>query len=721
MAAIQPLGRSVAPRVTVEFEVDGLGYRIEKRFVKRAMSELNRFSGHDWSVVADGEEADRKVRELVHGGERGRERVLPTEARGLAQALWLLQRDPGDLPKDWTPQVRQGLSGIMEDAAETPEAGRFGAALEKRYLEWFTPTGAEKKGGPLANTREAERQAEAELKALQDREEMVRGLRDRLDRQEDDARIVAHEAERHDLTVKQKVDAAVGADVHELAHAASLREKEEAEIASQALLETLAGLRERQEKASRLREELAEFERGVRHAETDAKEQNAARQEAQRQIDLLRGRIQSFRHRRDALDSALRRRTKLDQAEALEEALTEMAAFRTRIEEKQERLATLAAPDAKAKAAFDQADRDLATVLAVRQASGIVVRFALQAGAEVVGAFPPASIGEDGRYVLTRETTFDLGSLGSITVGGGGEGVAQLDGRIATHEAERVALLGDLSPEEFFRRHLVGEEIRDELRTETTSLAALERKYPRLESDLSTLRTEAADAFAHASTLDSGWDFLALPGLEMLRKAATEGLEGAESELNAAELRERVASQKATELMGRAGDAKNHLVRKQSGIDHEESEAEKTIQKYGSLDALLAAVESSVNRLNECGTKVEELEELHWARVDAPRQEAQQALDKQRELRSRAENASRTARDTRAALRQEIKDGFHERLAEAEERLHGLSRRREVAERRGRGLRLLRDLYSRRKEEQGQTMRGTCFEDRRSLVATRYG
>ena len=102
---------------------------------------------------------------------------------------------------------------------------------------------------------------------------------------------------------------------------------------------------------------------------------------------------------------------------------------------------------------------------------------------------------------------------------------------------------------------------------------------------------------------------------------------------------------------------------------------------------------------------MEDLTGLRWARVDAPRQALQRASDKQTALQGRVDEARRTAKETRAALKQEIKEGFHERLAEAEERLHGLVCQREVVERRGRGLKLVRDLYRKRKEKQGQSLR----------------
>ncbi|RYG16596.1 hypothetical protein EON82_24810 [bacterium] len=54
-------GRELAPRVSVEFEYDGVGYRIEKQFLKGASSLLSRVENGLHAPFADGEAANAMV------------------------------------------------------------------------------------------------------------------------------------------------------------------------------------------------------------------------------------------------------------------------------------------------------------------------------------------------------------------------------------------------------------------------------------------------------------------------------------------------------------------------------------------------------------------------------------------------------------------------------------------------------------------------------------
>ncbi|MFT9091687.1 MAG: hypothetical protein ABF479_11915, partial [Gluconacetobacter sp.] len=82
VAALQPYGGRGAPRIAVDFTLDGCDWRLEKRFMQRAFARLE-----GGSERLDGDAAEARLHDLlgVEAGRRG------TEAMGLLNALWVTQ------------------------------------------------------------------------------------------------------------------------------------------------------------------------------------------------------------------------------------------------------------------------------------------------------------------------------------------------------------------------------------------------------------------------------------------------------------------------------------------------------------------------------------------------------------------------------------------------------------------------------------------------------
>lgn len=120
--AMQPIASSLGPEAEIIARAGGQRYRIVKRFLQSAASAFYSFRGGGWELDHDGDAADEKIRNLLNGQVPGR--ASKEEHRGLAQALWYLQREAALPDQSWNAAVRKGLQGLVEVAASSRKRRR---------------------------------------------------------------------------------------------------------------------------------------------------------------------------------------------------------------------------------------------------------------------------------------------------------------------------------------------------------------------------------------------------------------------------------------------------------------------------------------------------------------------------------------------------------------------------------------------------------------------
>ncbi len=161
ITALQPIGTSLAPEVTVTFQSSHGRFQIHKRFLQSASAELREFKDGVWQAIADGDAADARVLELVAGTRAGRGASKP-EHWGMLRHLWARQGEMTSWPDfqdDTGARVRTQLAGIEIDSLVETLIGSFERAAD----EQFTSTGRLKKNGPLAALEESIADQETEL------------------------------------------------------------------------------------------------------------------------------------------------------------------------------------------------------------------------------------------------------------------------------------------------------------------------------------------------------------------------------------------------------------------------------------------------------------------------------------------------------------------------------------------------------------------------------
>jgi DNA repair exonuclease SbcCD ATPase subunit len=146
--AVRPWGRSLAPQVMIEFSQAGIRYRIEKTFLDGACARLLRFEEGRFVPLADGRNADSRLREILAVTDTPGRGLSKQEHWGLAQILWAPQ---GTLSlSSLSPSVSENLRAAL-GVQLTGEGGtRLEDLLEEQYLSFFTKGGKPRTGKDAA-------------------------------------------------------------------------------------------------------------------------------------------------------------------------------------------------------------------------------------------------------------------------------------------------------------------------------------------------------------------------------------------------------------------------------------------------------------------------------------------------------------------------------------------------------------------------------------------
>lgn len=152
--SLRPWGRSLSPKVAVEFCHGGTEYRITKQFLENTESLLERKEKENFKRFAENNAADEFVRALLTKTPPGHGLARP-ENWGFAQVLWAPQGNisigklSGNLVTDINTLLGVQITG--------PGTGPIESRIEELYLRYFAPKGKLKTGKdapPLTGLKE---------------------------------------------------------------------------------------------------------------------------------------------------------------------------------------------------------------------------------------------------------------------------------------------------------------------------------------------------------------------------------------------------------------------------------------------------------------------------------------------------------------------------------------------------------------------------------------
>ncbi|MBX9463833.1 MAG: DNA-binding protein [Aquamicrobium sp.] len=432
-----------SPLVEADIETEAGRFRLTKQFYagKRA-GVVDLASGR---IMAQADEAERFIAELVHGG-----------SGGPAGLLWVRQgitgienRSPSE--KEEERKAREGVLASVQGEVEALTGGRRMAqildACAAELGELATATGRPRAGGPYAEALEErdrlaseEARLEADVRDLRNALDARRKARARLAELEDPAETAARQQAR-----VQAEQALAQARAHgEKLHAAEAREslaRHNAE-AARAALDTFRRATQRvldlqsQETAAIARRDDALARR--LEAVTASDNALAAAEQAEVAEQEARGLLAR-------LDRALRAREAAERLKQLRTRLAEAEAAHKQIEDGQAALRVAAVP-ADTVRELEGIETELAGLRAAEAARATTLRIDYEDGAKGQLTDGGAPLPGGTERPIHGTAQFDIEGIGTLTIRSTREGEAA-DGKLAKAVERRRSLLEQLGAE----------------------------------------------------------------------------------------------------------------------------------------------------------------------------------------------------------------------------------------------------------------------------------
>lgn len=444
---LRPWGTSLSPTVDLEISVADKRYKVHKRFLEGAESVLDEWTGAGYERLADGQDADDRVREFIHSSLPGRG-ATTVGHWGVAQLLWLTQ-DPSrhDLPN--FDGLRQRLLGLVGATALGPREQSLVERIKEVYEEYFTPRKGKAVKGSVIRELEQQRATVADdLAAWTSKAENAKQLAEVLVGVAQDLATFDAEARRYRAELAELKERALAELAIEKQAAASRSTWEQlgtrfAVVDSQR--KTLATLDERRTRARKLAVDLTpQRDEAGRALEANATQRQ--RNETDSQVA------------RTDCDDAVRR---LERQRAIERAL-QLADDRRRIAELVEKAERIAATLARKSV---EAASPAPTEAEVREAEALEKKIALlQAQLDAVGfkvTFTPCVAAElawetsDGNQTQQARPdepavfrgadagTLRIAGAGVVQIRSGAEEVSTLKQKLAARRGEFSRRLGE--------------------------------------------------------------------------------------------------------------------------------------------------------------------------------------------------------------------------------------------------------------------------------------
>ncbi len=434
--AIRPWGRDLDPKVAIEFEHGGAGYRIRKAFLAGPSALLERLEDGHYRRLAEGSAADEQTRAILSGNPPGRG-LARHENWGIAQVLWApqgalrLEQLSGDLVADFRSILGDELSG---------GAGPIEQEIERRYLRHFTLKGKLKSGKDAPRLVQLKGELEPATRELQEAraahsafEEAARRVEDLRARRQQ-ARREADELAGMLVKARERAEAYAGLTAERKQHEARARE---CEARHDRLKQRIDLIRSTGQEREAARAEAAALEERL---PLQAREL----EDRKRGVERAKAALEDIRKGRENVDRAAELAEEGRRLVEIRQRSEEVATLAARVEEAEKRLAGLrearaglAAPDGGTLRAVRQAVRERDEAQTLIDASLITLELvpAQPGRMEVLAGESPGTVGlEQGTPVQAKgspEVVVQVGGFGRIRAWGP-------SGSIEEHRAARA-------------------------------------------------------------------------------------------------------------------------------------------------------------------------------------------------------------------------------------------------------------------------------------------
>jgi len=711
LKAMQPLSSSLGPEAEIIARAGDQRYRIVKRFLQAPASEFYSFRGGGWELDHDGDTADEKVRDLLEGLLPGRG-AAKEEHRGLAQALWYLQREAALPDQAWNEAVQRGLQGLVEVAASSPQEEEILRRVEEAYASYWTPTGKLASRSDLKKLEDEIPELEAELA----------GLQDRLSTGDQHRKALESLNER----IREKRGAIEELEKDAGALRAELREGEGLEAELKGVEEDLRGLRLEKESLERVLDDLKTLEENIHRAEEavkaargtlsereldeerEKKREVAIRRELQEEVaprfSKMEERLEGLLALRDSLELSKEKKKQVERRERFEEA-------RRSREDLREQIRTLLAPSAEDLEEYRAVSRKLEVTRARAEAAAIRVAFDLSKAVEI-SSDPPAELEENGEYLITSSTRFALSDLGTITVSGGGEDLKQLKGDLAELEEAQATLQDRFRLENeaaFVAAFDTREGLKRDLdRLDSTIETVLEQGDPA--EELARVEERLREREARTRKLeqeDLGLDSTAIAREIQILSEELEGLETERDVLAGAAEEARDSHHAAIEARS---EARSLLTQEETRLEGGRRQVSALLKPYGDRQHLVSRLEEKAQEVSEQEANRDRLETAFQERVEKPRAALEDLESQMDAVQEALHEDQKEEAGILSALETLSQDNLYSRIGDREASLAMKKARLRTLQRRAKGAKVLWNLAQELREERTGVLAGPVSE-----------
>lgn len=652
-----PFGSKVRPEIEVDFEANGVSYRLKKTF-KPTPSALLESRFQKWQDDA----AEDKLREIL-GFTPPKRGAAKNEHRGLSGLLWVEQGRAFD-PLEFNPDTRSSILEAIEGEVRQVTGGERGRklqeAIHKRYSEYYTPTGQKKE--KLKNALAEVEALREEIGELEDKLSQYESKVDRLDdlrkklnryREEDALEHAEEEAEEaveaeKRLETTEKEFAIASAVLNAAKNSLELCEKERADRKTKI------------EKLKEFKSELCSIRELLERVEEEYNEAAAARSFAEESLQNAREDYEGARRNRIDAQRKLKRAEALDSLDKLTRKRGRSQRVREELDEHQISVAAIRIEEEDLISLRKKAD-ELAKRQAVSDAVATTIEFSPTGGQSVSSNDEVVDVDEP--YKIKEKTYLNLEGFGGVVVTPGGEDIRLSREAARNLQSDLRASLIAFSysslseAEKGFRK-------KSELRIEVEkSQARLDEIVPegleQLEDDIKVQREVIASA-----TLDVNEPTLSVEAARVAEESARSAEEAAE--------RARVSAEKMLEAENKKlSDVNEEWIKRTTSFgtisrDTENLDAEIAAERVSKPDERLREELNKAERecekreatLNELKSQLEEM------LPELIRSERERTQDVLYGLKQQIDKEQRQSDDLQIELRTLGQTGLGEALAE---------------------------------------------------------
>ncbi|MED5395456.1 MAG: AAA family ATPase, partial [Pseudomonadota bacterium] len=170
-----PYGMKVRPEIWLEFDLNGVGYRLHKAFCQKPAAELEAESGGRWT----GDAVEEKIRELLEFTSPSRGKTKP-DHRGLLALFWV-EQGYGHRQPHINETAHSSLAGALEKEVGTVTGGERGRALTKHIQERLSNNQTPKTRKPAGDYKDAKERVTELQGRHEDLSEKLRSFEEKVE------------------------------------------------------------------------------------------------------------------------------------------------------------------------------------------------------------------------------------------------------------------------------------------------------------------------------------------------------------------------------------------------------------------------------------------------------------------------------------------------------------------------------------------------------------